>query len=138
MAPTLFNLYAAVVAEKWTEEVQDVEDMGVDLLYKLDQQLVRRSTRGASEVTVEKGEQPPLEKQLKAVGRAYVGVTRALGLTVSLAKTKFMVVGRDAEKPLPGRVEMLETAVEVGDAQQDVGELEEAVELLRSLEGKVG
>ena len=40
MAPTLFNLYASVVAEKWTEAVQDVEGVGVELLYKLDQQLV--------------------------------------------------------------------------------------------------
>ena len=41
MAPTLFNLYAGVVAEKWTEAVQDV---GVELPYMLDQQLFRRST----------------------------------------------------------------------------------------------
>ena len=41
MPPTLFNLYASVVAEKWTEAVQDVEGVGVKLLYKLDQQLFR-------------------------------------------------------------------------------------------------
>ena len=29
----------------------------------------------------------------EAAGRAYVDVTRAFGLTVSLPKTKFMVVG---------------------------------------------
>ena len=38
MAPILFNLYAGVVAERWTEAVHDVEDVGVELLYKLDQQ----------------------------------------------------------------------------------------------------
>ena len=56
MAPTLFNLYAGVVAEKQTEAMQDVKDVGMELLYKLDQQLFRRSTRGASEVTVDKEE----------------------------------------------------------------------------------
>ena len=32
MAPTLFNLYASMMAEKWTEAVQDVEGMGRNLL----------------------------------------------------------------------------------------------------------
>ncbi len=36
MAPTLFNLYAGVVAEKWAETVQNIKDVGVKLLYKLD------------------------------------------------------------------------------------------------------
>jgi hypothetical protein len=56
MAPTLFNLYAGVVAERWMEEVQDIDDVGVELLYKLDQQLFRRSTKDAREVKVNKGE----------------------------------------------------------------------------------
>ena len=80
--------------------MQDVENVGVELLYKLDQQLFRRSTRGANEVTVDKGEfadgvvlVASTREAAQAVGRAYVGVTRALGLTVSLPKTKFMVVG---------------------------------------------
>ena len=55
MAPTLCNLYASVVPEKWTEAVQDVEGVEVKLLYRLDQQLFRRSTRGASEMSVDKG-----------------------------------------------------------------------------------
>ena len=56
MAPTLFNLYASVVAEKWTEAVQGIEEAGIELHYKLDQQLFRRSTRGASKVRALKGE----------------------------------------------------------------------------------
>ena len=56
MAPTLFNLHAGVVAEKWREAVQDVEGVVVDLLYKLNQQLFRRSIRGTSGMTVDKGE----------------------------------------------------------------------------------
>ena len=62
--------------------MQDVEDAGVELLYKLDQQLFRRSTRGASEVTVDKGEfaddvvlVASTREAAEAVGRAYVEVT---------------------------------------------------------------
>ena len=80
-APTLFNLYAEVVAENWTEAVQNVKGMGVELLYKLDQQLFRRSTRGASELTVDKGEFADdvvlvvsIREAAKVVERAYVGV----------------------------------------------------------------
>ena len=44
-------------------------------------------------------------EEAQAVGRAYVGVTRVLGLTVSLRKTKFMVAGcgvtDEGRLPLP-------------------------------------
>ena len=33
MAPALFNLYACVVAERWTERVKGSEGMGIWLLY---------------------------------------------------------------------------------------------------------
>ena len=49
MAPTLFNLYACVVAERWLEKVKDVEGVGTCIYYKLDQQLFRRSTREAEQ-----------------------------------------------------------------------------------------
>ena len=45
MALTLFNLYASVVAERWMKAVHDEEDVGTRMLYKLDQQLFRRSTK---------------------------------------------------------------------------------------------
>ena len=75
--------HAEVVAEKWTEAVQRVEGVGVELLYKLDQELFRRSTRGISEMTVDKGEftddvvlVASTREAAEAVGKAYVGVTR--------------------------------------------------------------
>ena len=52
----LFNLYASVVAEKWREAVQGIEESGIELHYKLDQQLFRRSTIGAIKVRALKGE----------------------------------------------------------------------------------
>ena len=41
MAPTLFNLYACVVAERWLERVKGNDGAGTRLLYKLDEQLFR-------------------------------------------------------------------------------------------------
>ena len=46
MAPIQFNLFASVMCEKRTEAVQGVEGVGEKLVYKLDQQLFKRSTRG--------------------------------------------------------------------------------------------
>ena len=34
MAPTLFNLYACIIAEKWVEKVNEIADVGKLLLYK--------------------------------------------------------------------------------------------------------
>ena len=36
MAPTLFNLYACVVAESWLCRMRDAEGVGTYLLYKPD------------------------------------------------------------------------------------------------------
>ena len=52
MAPTLFNLYACVVGERWRSRVAEMEDTGSYLRYKSDQQLFRRYTRNASEDTI--------------------------------------------------------------------------------------
>ena len=52
MAPSLFNLYACVVAERWLERVSTVEGVGTYLLYKYDQKLFRRNTRGPSSSTL--------------------------------------------------------------------------------------
>ena len=47
MVPTLFNLYACVVIEEWLKKVKNVEEAGTHVLYRLDKQLFRRSTKGA-------------------------------------------------------------------------------------------
>ena len=47
MVPTLFNQYACVVIEKWLEKVKNVDGAGTHILYRLDKQLFRRSTKGA-------------------------------------------------------------------------------------------
>lgn len=100
MAPSLFNLYACAVAERWTERVKDVEGVGTEILYKLDQHLFRRSTRKASRTHLLKGEFADdvvlmaRSREAAAVAlQTYVDVARDFGMTVSIQKTKFMVVG---------------------------------------------
>ena len=56
MAPTLFNLYACVVAESWLCRMHDVEGVGTYLLYKPDQRLFRQYTKNACEDTLYKCE----------------------------------------------------------------------------------
>ena len=79
-------------------------------LYKLDQQLFCRYTRNACETIMHKGEfaddvvlMASTREAAEAATRAYIEVTKAFGLTVSLQKTKFMVVGRGVleEEKLP-------------------------------------
>ena len=56
IAPTLFNLYACIIAERWVERVKEIADMGTLLLYKQGNRLFRRLTRNANEVLLQKGE----------------------------------------------------------------------------------
>ena len=42
MAPTLFNLYACVVAEKWVERVKEITDVGTLILCKQEQLIVSK------------------------------------------------------------------------------------------------
>ena len=105
MAPTLFNLYACVVAERWLDKVRDVDGIGTCLFYKFDQQLFRRYTRNASEDVIHKCEFAD-DVALLATSRAaaetamklYSSVASDFGLTVSVPKTKFMVVGYGVEE----------------------------------------
>ena len=46
MAPTLFNLYACLMVERWAAQVEDIVGAGTCLLYKYDGKLFWRSTRG--------------------------------------------------------------------------------------------
>ena len=142
MAPTLFNLFACAVAERWTERNREVEGAGTRILYKLDQQLFRRSTRKASELCLHKGEfaddvvlMARLKDAAAAASRAYVDVTRAFGMTVSITKTKFMVVGNGVsdEEKLPiavdgGRIEWVSEFPYLGSLIADSGRIDMEVE----------
>jgi len=100
MAPTLFNLYACLMMERWTAQVRDLEGAGTCLLYKYDGKLFRRSTRGARQTQMNECQFAD-DTALLATNRhaaelatlAYVNVARDFGLTVNLTKTKMMVTG---------------------------------------------
>ena len=56
LAPTLFNLYACAMAERWVDRVNNIDGVGTYVSYKLDKQLFRQSVRGACEMVFFKGE----------------------------------------------------------------------------------
>ena len=142
MAPTLFNLFACAVAERWTERIREAEGAGTRILYKLDQQLFRRSTRKASELYLHKGEfaddvvlMARSKDAAAAALRAYVDVTRAFGMTVSITKTKFMVVGSGVsdEEKLPiavddGQIEWVSEFPYLGSLIADSGRIDVEVD----------
>ena len=109
MAPTLFNLYACVVGERWLSREAEMEDAGSYHRYKFDQQLFRRHTRNAREDTIkdcqfadEVALLATTQEGAETTIRAYSCVAKSR-LTVNIIKTKFMVVGRDIaeEDPQP-------------------------------------
>ena len=103
MAPTLFNLYACVVAEQWMDRIKTIEGVGTLVVNKQDGQLFRMSTRNASETLLYKGEfaddvvlfASSREAACAAI-EAYIEVTISLGLRVNFPKTKFIKVIGDA------------------------------------------
>ena len=116
--------------------------MGVSEVWE---QLFGRSTRGASEISVDKGEfaddvvlVASARKAAEVAGRAYVRVARMLGLTVSLPKTnyKFMVVEcgvtNDDRLPLPledgGTVQCVNQFPYLGSLVAESGQSHEEVD----------
>ena len=102
MAPVLFNLYSCLVIERWNSRVSSLEDTGMYLRCKLDKKLFRRYTRNAD--TLRLGEcQFADDAALLATTRRgaematmqYMQVAKDFGLTLSIAKTKTMAVGRE-------------------------------------------
>ena len=105
MAPTLFNMYACVVLERWIEKVEGVEGIGTRILYKLDQLLFRRNTTGACQGRLTEcqfaADIALLASTCKAAEEAcriYQSTATDFGLTMSVQKTKFMVTGYDVSE----------------------------------------
>ena len=102
MAPTLFNLYACVVVERWKERIQDVDGVGVLLNYKMDRKLFRRYTRNASQTQLTEGQFADDAALLATSHRGaeiaiteFSGAASDFGLKVSFTKTKMMAAGRE-------------------------------------------
>ena len=114
MAPTLFNLYACVVAESWLCRIGDVEGVGTYLLYKPDQRLFRQYTKNSCEDTLYKCEFADDVALLATISataetaiQAYYSEAEKFGLTVNISKKKFLVVGHEVQdlKMLPMTVD---------------------------------
>ena len=143
IAPTLFNLYSCAVTERWLSRVGHVEGVGTTVLYKLDQQLFRRSTSGAGKVDVNECQFAD-DVALLAASRAgaggggigaYHSAAAAFGLTVSYSKTKFLVAGHGVteEDMLPimtpgGSIECVSVFAYLGSQISSDGQLDVEVE----------
>ena len=97
MAPVLFNLYTCLLMERWAVRVEEHDEVGIQLKYKMDKKLFRKYTRNA--------EQRKTAECLFADDGALLSCTRAstesavseyqatsvrFGLTVSIPKMKQM------------------------------------------------
>jgi hypothetical protein len=99
MAPTVFTLYFEAVMEDWRERCGT--DLGVKLLFKMDGRMVKnaRTTRGqVIEITdFEFADDMVGETETHAkmcvVAQLLVDVAAEWGLTVSIEKTKVMLIG---------------------------------------------
>ena len=118
------------------------DGVGLDLRYKMDKKLFRRGTRNA--------DQEKITKCLFADDRALISATRlgderavlkyqaastSFGLTVSIAKTKHMAVGREATESdkapitvMGGKIEAVEAFPYLGSVISNSGTIDADVE----------
>ena len=102
LAPTLFNLFFNLVIEQWREQCQA---LGVEVLYKCSGRLVGARTRSPAHTIVSEllfaddacaitTSRADMEQAVEVLLR----VTSQWGLTVSVPKTKLMVVGEGLQE----------------------------------------
>ena len=137
MAPTLFNLYGCIVAERWKERLEGSEGVGICLCHKVDGKLFRRYTKsGLREILTEC--QFADDVALLAASRigaektitTYMETADDFGLTVSIPKTKLTVSGYGIEeedrKPIVvrgGEIECVEEFPYLGSVVMSNGRL---------------
>ena len=102
IAPTLFNLYACLMVERWKEKVKELKGVGILLNYKLNEKLFRRYTRNAEKAHLTEGQFADDAALLVTThSRAELALTEFartasdFGLNVSFTKTKVMAAGRE-------------------------------------------
>ena len=103
MAPVLFNLYTTLVLDRWRARLEESDDVGVTVNFKLDGKLFRRYTRNADQMSITEclfADDGALVSSSRAsaerVTMEYQSTSTDFGLTVSIPKTKHLVVGRQA------------------------------------------
>ena len=122
MAPTLFNLYACLMVERWKEKVNNVEGVGILLNHKLDEKLFRRYSRNAKRAHLTEGQFADDAALLVTThSGAEIAITEFastasdFGLNVSFTKTKAMAAGREVtgdHSPLSIGPEIIENVKE--------------------------
>ena len=101
IAPTLFNLYFNLVVEEWRRRCQP---LGVEVLYKFGGKLVGERTRRPSKVAVTELQFADdvavlgsTREEIERTANVLEEVASQWGLTVSLSKTKLLVVNGSAD-----------------------------------------
>ena len=101
IAPTLFNLYFNLVVEEWRRRCQP---LGVEVLYKFGGKLVGERTRRPSKVAVTELQFADdvavlgsTREEIERTVNVLEEVASQWGLTVSLSKTKLLVVNGSAD-----------------------------------------
>ena len=123
MAPTLFNLYACLVVERWKERIEGMEGIGIVLKYKLDEKLFRRYTQNASQTQLTEGQfaddaalLATTQRGAKIAMTEFASAANNFGLDVSFPKTKVMAAGREVteedQEPLRVGSETIESVKE--------------------------
>ena len=119
MAPVPFNLFSCLVIERWRARLEEVEGVGVDLYFKYDEKQFRRCIRIAQVrllmecLFAEDGALLATSRNdMERAVQEYRSVGSQFGLTVSVQKTKHMVVGRHVDES-----EREPIAVEEGETQ---------------------
>ena len=104
VAPTLVNLYACIVAERWRERLERYEGMGICLYHKVDGKLFGRYTKSSLRelLTEWNGNFVALLESTRLSAEkiitTYVDVSDNFGLTVSIPKIKLTVSGYGIEE----------------------------------------
>ena len=104
LALTLFNVHACLVAERWSTKVSEIDGIGIRVKYKLDGKLIKKYTKNGSHYTLKECQFADNAALLGTAiegmdpaKSAYIEIANSFGLTASLQKTKFMVVGKELE-----------------------------------------
>ncbi len=104
MAPVLFNLYMCAVIECWLDRLKGEDDVGIEIKYKCDGQLLRKPRQQTFHACITECQFADdavlfstTRSGMQRVTQAFTDVTSDFGLTVSFTKTKFMAVGSSIE-----------------------------------------
>ena len=142
IAPSLFNLYFNLVMGAWRSRCQSI---GVDVLYKFGGKLVGERTRRSLQTTVTEllfADDAVVvvsgREDMERAAHVLDEVTTEWGLTMSLVKTKLLVVSEDGSEEAQQPIIIRGQPIEVVDAFKYLGAVVEGKgEVLLDVEDKI-